>query len=435
MREMWRMKREVGLDTRRLVSPLYLRHYSSPITRLFPVPAGIISAARVTPVRVGYDQERHVRTILVIFGTRPEAVKMAPVVWALQRQPGARPLVCVTGQHRQMLDQVLELFAIQPDYDLALMQENQSLAGLNARSLTAVADLLAETRPDLVLVQGDTTSAMAAAMAAFYARVPVGHVEAGLRTGDLANPFPEEMNRRVITVVGALHFAPTTTAQAALLREGVPDDRVFLTGNTVVDALRAVAGRAAEAVPAPPPGRRLLLVTAHRRESFGEPMERICQALLAIAERHPDVEIVYPVHLNPNVRDPVFRLLGAHSRIRLLDPLDYVTFIGYLARAELILTDSGGVQEEAPVLGKPVLVLRTETERPEGVAAGVARLVGSDPAAILSATTELLTDPAAHARMSQARSLYGDGQAGQRIVERCLAYLDHAGQPRAGGQT
>jgi UDP-N-acetylglucosamine 2-epimerase len=364
-----------------------------------------------------------VSTILSIFGTRPEAVKMAPVIWALQAIPGLRPLVCVTGQHREMLDQALALFRIRPDYDLALMEPDQTLADITARTLTAVGGLLAEVRPDLVLVQGDTCSAMAAGMAAFFARVPVGHVEAGLRTGDPANPFPEEMNRRVVTVVGALHFAPTHIARDALLAEGVPATRVFLTGNTVVDALQAVAERAAEATPAPEPGRRLILVTAHRRENFGAPLEGICRALLAIADRHPDVDLVYPVHLNPNVRGPVFRLLGGHPQIRLLDPLDYVTFVGYLARAFIVLTDSGGVQEEAPVLGKPVLVLRAETERPDGVRAGVARLVGADPAAIAAAAEELLTDPAAYARMSRARSLYGDGQAGRRIAERCAAFL------------
>jgi UDP-N-acetylglucosamine 2-epimerase len=364
-----------------------------------------------------------VRTILLIFGTRPEAVKMAPVIWALQAIPGLRPLVCVTGQHREMLDQALALFRIRPDYDLALMEPDQTLADVTARTLAAVGGLLAKVRPDLVLVQGDTCSAMAAGMAAFFARVPVGHVEAGLRTGDPANPFPEEMNRRVISVVGALHFAPTPGARDALLAEGAPATRVFLTGNTVVDALQAVAERAAEATPAPAPKRRLILVTAHRRENFGAPLEAICRALRAIADRHPDVDLVYPVHLNPNVREPVFRLLGGHRQIRLLDPLDYVTFVGYLAHSHIVLTDSGGVQEEAPVLGKPVLVLRKETERPDGVRAGVARLVGHDPDAILAAVDELLTDPSAYARMSQARSLYGDGQAGRRIAEHCAAFL------------
>jgi len=348
---------------------------------------------------------------------------MAPVIWALRRSAALRTLVCVTGQHRQMLDQVLGLFQIEPDHDLDLMQANQTLAALTTRSLTAVTALLDEVRPDLVLVQGDTTSAMAAALAAFYARVPVGHVEAGLRTGDLANPYPEEMNRRVITVLGALHFAPTATARLTLLTEGVPADRVHLTGNTVVDALQAVAERAMVATPAPVAGRRLILVTAHRRENFGAPLEAICDAVRTIADRHPDVELVYPVHLNPNVREPVFRLLAGHPRIRLLEPLDYVTFTGYLARATLVLTDSGGVQEEAPVLGKPVLVLRSETERPEGVAAGVARLVGTDPTTIVSAAEELLTDPVAYAAMSQARSLYGDGRAGERIAEVCRVFL------------
>jgi len=369
-------------------------------------------------------------TVLVVFGTRPEAVKMAPVIWALRDHPALDALVCVTGQHREMLDQVLDLFAIQPDRDLALMQEDQALADITAASLTTVASLLAEVLPDLVLVQGDTCSAMAAAMAAFFARVPVGHVEAGLRTWDLNNPYPEEMNRRVISTVGTLHFAPTAAARDALLSEGAPADRVYLTGNTVVDALKAVTERAARAVPPVEPGRRLLLVTAHRRENFGRPLEDICRALRAIADRHPEVDLVYPVHLNPNVREPVFRWLAGHPRIRLIDPLDYQTFVGYLARCYFVLSDSGGVQEEAPVLGKPVLVLRVETERPEGIAAGATRLVGTDPACIEAAADELLTDPAVYASMSQARSLYGDGHSGRRIVELCATYL--ASHPPAG---
>jgi UDP-N-acetylglucosamine 2-epimerase (non-hydrolysing) len=369
------------------------------------------------------------RTVLLVFGTRPEAVKMAPVFWALREQPSLRPIVCVTGQHRQMLDQALELFTICPDHDLNLMRPDQTLADLTARTLTAVAVLLDQVRPDLVLVQGDTAAAMAAALAAFFARIPAGHIEAGLRTGDLANPFPEELNRRVVTLAARLHFAPTAAAREALLAEGVPSGRIYLTGNTVVDALRAVVDRAAAAVPPPAPGRRLVLVTVHRRESFGAPLEDICAALLAIAERYPEVEVVYPVHLNPRVRGPVSRLLGGHPRIRLLDPLDYITFVGYLAHAAFVLTDSGGVQEEASVLGKPMLVLRTETERPEGVAAGAARLVGTDPASITAAVAELLTDQVVYTRMAQARSLYGDGHAGQRIADICRTFLGETAAP------
>jgi UDP-N-acetylglucosamine 2-epimerase len=363
------------------------------------------------------------RRVLVIVGTRPEAVKMAPVIWALQDRPDLTPIVCVTGQHRELLEQVLPLLDIRPDHDLALMQPDQSLAGITARMLTAVSALLDKVRPDLVLVQGDTCSAMAAGLAAFFAGVPVGHVEAGLRTGDLTRPFPEELNRRVITVLGALHFAPTTTARDALLAEGVPAAHVIVTGNPVVDALQAVAERAADAVPAPTPGRRLLLVTAHRRENFGPPLAGICQGLLDIVARHPDVDVVYPVHPNPQVREPVLRLLGGQPRIQLVEPFDYVTFIGYLTRATLVLTDSGGIQEEAPALGKPVLVLRDQTERPDGVQVGAAQLVGTDPATISAAVTELLTDPAAYARMAQARSLYGDGQAGRRIAASCATFL------------
>ncbi|MCC6628928.1 MAG: UDP-N-acetylglucosamine 2-epimerase (non-hydrolyzing) [Chloroflexi bacterium] len=378
-------------------------------------------AGHAAALRQQQGQSALVAVVLVVFGTRPEAVKLAPVISALRAIPGLTPMIAVTGQHRELLDQVLTLFAIAPDVDLALMEPDQTLADLTARVLTAVGGLLTAVRPDLVLVQGDTCSALAASLAAFFAHVPVGHVEAGLRTGDPAFPFPEELNRRVISLTSRYHFAPTATAQQALLAEGTLADRVFLTGNPVVDALHSIVDRARAAVPPPLPGRRLILVTAHRRESIGAPLAAVCQALRHIADRHPDVDLVWPVHPNPSVREPVTRLLADHPRIHLLAPLDYLTFVGYLAQATLVLTDSGGVQEEAPVLGTPVLVLRHETERPEGVQAGAARLVGTDPTVIASAADELLTDPAAHARMAQARTLYGDGQAGWRIAALCAA--------------
>jgi UDP-N-acetylglucosamine 2-epimerase (non-hydrolysing) len=364
-------------------------------------------------------------TVLVVFGTRPEAVKMAPVVAALRRRAARmRTLVCVTGQHREMLDAVLSLFDLQVDWDLALMEPDQALAQLTSRTLAAMGALLTKIQPDLVLVQGDTCSAMATAMAAFFGRVPVGHVEAGLRTTSVDLPFPEELNRRVIGEMATLHFAPTETARTALLREGVSPARVHLTGNTVVDALLEIAARQEGRGGDPDVGdRRLILLTAHRRENFGQPFERICQAVRTIVDRHEDIVVVYPVHLNPHVREPAHRLLGGHPRVRLVEPLDYGDLVRHLSRAVLVLTDSGGIQEEAPVFGKPVLVLRSETERPEGVAAGVARIVGADSAAIVAAADELLDDPDAYRRMSQRSSLYGDGRAAERIAEIVEEYL------------
>lgn len=358
------------------------------------------------------------RTILTVFGTRPEAIKLAPVVRELARRPGLRGRVCVTGQHREMLDQVLAVFGIAPDHDLALMQPGQTLSDLTARVLTGVGAVLERERPDVVLVQGDTTTAMAAALAAFYARVPVGHVEAGLRTHDRYSPFPEEVNRRLVGVLATWHFAPTPRAAAALRREGVPEGHIHITGNTAVDALLAtLATPPPPALPFPTAGRRLLLVTAHRRENFGAPLERAFGALRALVERNPDVEIVYPVHRNPQVEEPARRLLGGHPRIHLLPPQDYATQVHLLARATLILTDSGGIQEEAPTLGKPTLVLRRDTERPEAIEAGTARLVGTDPATILGEAERLLRDPLAYATMARVATPFGDGQAARRIVD------------------
>jgi len=361
--------------------------------------------------------------VLFVFGTRPEAIKLCPLVRRLAAAPDRfQTRVCVTAQHRAMLDQVLDAFSVRPDHDLNLMQPNQSLGQITARAVAALEPLLEAERPDLVLVQGDTTTTFCGALAAFYARIPVGHVEAGLRTGDRYQPFPEEINRLLTTRVTSLHFAATEEAAANLRSEGVPAETVFVTGNTVIDALFHTRdgleqGRIERpAWPFLDPGRRLILVTAHRRESFGEGFERICGALTTLAARD-DVEIVYPVHRNPNVRDTVERRLRGVPRIHLLDPLDYVPFVSLMMRSHLILTDSGGIQEEAPSLGKPVLVMREKTERPEAVRAGAVRLVGSDVGRILAETNLLLDDSAHYREMSRRHNPYGDGQACQRIAE------------------
>jgi len=344
---------------------------------------------------------------------------MAPVVRRLAARPDAETLVCVTAQHREMLDQVTRLFDIVPDVDLDLMRPSQTLAGLTAESVSRFDEVLGRLLPDVVLVQGDTTTAMACALASFYRRIPVGHVEAGLRTGNRYRPFPEEINRRIITTLTSWNFAPTPRAVAALEAEGVARETIFLTGNTVIDALLEITGRPerpGEAPPYPSDGLRLVLVTAHRRESFGKPFEDLCSALREIALRHLDVEIVYPVHLNPNVQEPVRRILGDVPRVRLIEPLGYLAFCRLMSRSTLILTDSGGVQEEAPALGVPVLVMREETERPEAVEAGVARLVGTDPGRIVGSATALLGDETARRGMAKGASPFGDGRAAERIV-------------------
>lgn len=366
------------------------------------------------------------KKVMVVFGTRPEAIKMAPVVGALRGLPGIQTSVAVTAQHRQMLDRVLELFDIFPDEDLDLMQANQGLPELFSRILTGMSEVITRRRPDLVLVHGDTSTTLAAAMAAFYARVPVGHVEAGLRTGNMDAPWPEEMNRRLVTPLAQLHFAPTVRARDNLLTERVEGRRIHVTGNTVVDALlhavarieadQQLAGRLDSILPAVPPSKRLILVTGHRRESFGGGFENICRALDRIAESE-DVEIVYPVHLNPNVQEPVRRLLGDRPNVHLIAPLDYLPFVHLMHRASLIITDSGGIQEEAPSLGKPVLVMRDVSERPEAVDAGTARLVGTNPDRIHDAAMELLQCPTEYAAMANVRNPYGDGKAASRIAK------------------
>lgn len=357
---------------------------------------------------------------LVLIGTRPEAIKMAPLVGEARRR-GLDVSVVATAQHRDLLDPVLRLFGIVPDHDLGLMRPDQSLSDLTARAIAALDPVVVAERPDWILVQGDTTTAMVGALVGFYHRVRIGHVEAGLRTGDLARPFPEEANRRWIDVVAAAHFAPTASTRDNLLREGTDPGTVHVVGNTVVDALHEVRampepGAGADPVPALASGERLVLVTAHRRESFGEGMRSIANALAEIAATWPDVRVVYPVHPNPNVRRPMFERLAGVERVHLVDPLEYGAFVRLLARAHLVVSDSGGVQEEAPSLGVPALVLRDVTERPEAIEAGAVRLIGTDPAAIVEAARSILDDPRAHARMARVVNPYGDGHASERIV-------------------
>ena len=361
--------------------------------------------------------------VLFVFGTRPEAIKLCPVLLHM-RQRAAEFLVkvCVTAQHRGMLDQVLEVFHVKQDYDLDVMQPGQTLAQSTARILSQLEPILAAERPDMVLVQGDTTTTLSGALAAFYQRIPVGHVEAGLRTGDLAQPFPEEMNRVVTTRLATLHFAPTPLAAGRLAAEGVAGERIFVTGNSGIDAVLYVRDALADGsvVAAPWPQldatRKLIVVTAHRRESFGDGFQHICAALLRLARRG-DVQIAYPVHRNPNVLEPVHRLLGGEPNILLLDPLDYIPFVDLMRRATLILTDSGGIQEEAPSLGIPVLVMREKTERPEAVEAGTVKLVGTSEERIVSEAARLLDDEGERRRMSRVHNPYGDGQASHRIAD------------------
>jgi UDP-N-acetylglucosamine 2-epimerase (non-hydrolysing) len=372
--------------------------------------------------------------VLSIFGTRPEAIKMAPVVKALEQNPAIDSRICVTAQHREMLDQVLELFNLLPDIDLDIMKPDQSLAALTANLFTHLDPVLVEEKPDWVLVQGDTTTVMAASLSAFYRGIRVGHVEAGLRTGDKYHPFPEEINRQITSVIADLHFAPTDFARANLLHEGIPDRRIRVTGNTVIDALNHI-------IDTPMPAqveqwlqlwgieknhRRLVLVTAHRRENFGLPIRQICQALRVLSERFgSEVQFVYPVHLNPNIQQPVHEILAGLENVLLADPLDYLSLIHLMKSATLVLTDSGGIQEEASGLGKPTLVLREVTERPEGLQAGVLKLVGADPEKIINETTRLLEDEAAYVRMAQATNIFGDGKAAGRIVDALVTFTEH----------
>lgn len=359
---------------------------------------------------------------------------MAPVALGLAADPRFDSQICVTAQHREMLDQVVHLFGLKPDYDLNVMKQGQNLYGVTSDILLGLQSVLEQAKPDMVLVHGDTATTLTASLAAYYARVPVGHVEAGLRTGNIYSPWPEEGNRRVTGALATLHFAPTENSRQALLRENVPDASITVTGNTVIDALLDVAGRfqndaalehdIASAFPFLSPDRRMILVTGHRRESFGGGFERICQALRQIANRYPDVDIVYPMHMNPNVREPVQRILAGAGNIYLIEPQDYLPFIYLMNRSHIIITDSGGVQEEAPSLGKPVLVMRDTTERPEAVDAGTVRLVGTDTDAITGWAARLLDDDAAWNEMSFAHNPYGDGKATARIMDALAQYGD-----------
>lgn len=369
--------------------------------------------------------------VLTVFGTRPEAIKMAPLVKALAAHPGIDSKVCVTAQHRQMLDQVLALFDITPDFDLDIMRPGQNLFTITTDILQRISTVFDEFLPDYVLVHGDTSTTFCTSLAAFYQRIKVGHVEAGLRTGNLMSPWPEEGNRRLTGVLADLHFAPTTASQDNLLNENVAQNKIIVTGNTVIDALIAVREKLesspalyqeqADCFPFLRPDARMVLVTGHRRENFGDGFERICAALAQLARQYPDADFVYPVHLNPNVQEPVKRLLGGLANVHLIAPQDYLPFVFLMSRSHIILTDSGGIQEEAPSLGKPVLVMRDTTERPEAVAAGTVRLVGTDVERIVSNVGRLLDDDEAYRTMSFAHNPYGDGQASARIVEALIA--------------
>jgi UDP-N-acetylglucosamine 2-epimerase (non-hydrolysing) len=363
---------------------------------------------------------------MVVFGTRPEAIKMVPVVNALRGRAGFDIRVCVTAQHRELLDQVLRVFDIVPDFDLNVMRADQDLTGVTQQILSTMHDVFREWRPDIVLVHGDTTTAFAASLAAYYQHIKVGHVEAGLRTGNIYSPWPEEINRRLVDAIAHVHFAPTESARQNLLRENIAPERVFVTGNTVIDSLllaserlrsdAALCGEMERRFAFLDPGRKLILVTGHRRENFGAGFESICKALAELATR-PDLELLYPVHLNPNVQRSVMPVLSGIDNLHLIEPVEYLPFVYLMSRAAVILTDSGGIQEEAPALGKPVLVMRNTTERPEAVDAGTVKLVGTDVGMIVASVAHLLDDPSAYAAMTDAINPYGDGRAGLRIAD------------------
>jgi UDP-N-acetylglucosamine 2-epimerase (non-hydrolysing) len=362
------------------------------------------------------------KKIAVIFGTRPDTIKLAPIILELRRHNHFRVITIATAQHRQMLDQVLEVFRIEPDYDLDIMEPKQSLAKLTKNTLAALDGVLLEARPDMVLVQGDTTTTFVGSLAAFYRQIPVGHVEAGLRTNDKANPFPEEINRRLTSCIADLHFAPTSTAKRALLKENISSERVVVTGNSVIDALRYSVKKVYKFADERlndflRQQRRIILLTMHRRENWGPPMTGACEAIRKLAHRYPDDRFVFPVHLNPIVREVVYPILGNLKNVLLTEPLPYSEFVNLLARSYLILTDSGGIQEEGPSLGKPILVLRTVTERPEAVRYGTVKLVGLDPNKIMTTARKLLDDPAAYRRMASAVNPYGDGLASRRTIQ------------------
>lgn len=356
--------------------------------------------------------------VMTVFGTRPEAIKMAPVVKELKSRNEIECIVCVTAQHRQMLDQVLNTFEIVPDYDLNIMQEGQTLSGITTKALTGLEDIIKKEKPDIVLVHGDTTTTFAGALAAYYNQVDVGHVEAGLRTWDKYSPFPEEMNRQMVGVIADMHFAPTENSKQSLLKECKKEENIFVTGNTAIDALATTINKDYSNKILDWVGEdKLILITAHRRENLGEPMREMFQAIKRILDEFDDVKAIYPVHLNPKVREVANEVLGNNDKIKLINPLEVVDFHNFIAKSYLILTDSGGIQEEAPSLGKPVLVLRNTTERPEGIAAGTLKLAGTKEERIYELTKELLTDEEEYNRMSKASNPYGDGMASERIVD------------------
>lgn len=363
--------------------------------------------------------------VMTVFGTRPEAIKMAPLVLELQKRDEIESIVCLTAQHRQMLDMVMDMFGITADYDLNIMRERQTLAGITTRALSGLDDVMREAKPDVVLVHGDTTTTLAGSMAAFYNQIKVGHVEAGLRTYDKYSPFPEEMNRRITGVIADFHFSPTISNKRNLLRETVDENKIYITGNTVIDAIHYTVKedykfKDEKLAKVDYKNRRVILVTAHRRENLGEPLENICNAIKRLADEFKDTEIIYPVHLNPAVREVAFKILGDTGNVHLIEPLDVDELHNLMSRCFMVMTDSGGLQEEAPALGKPVLVLRQETERPEAIAAGTAKLAGTDEERVYRLAKELLTSEAEYSKMAHAVNPYGDGRASERIADALL---------------
>lgn len=358
------------------------------------------------------------KTVMVVFGTRPEAIKMCPVVNELKKRKGIKTVVCVTGQHRQMLDQVLKVFSISPDYDLSIMRERQSLFDVTTNIMTKIKEVLELAKPDIVLVHGDTTTTFVTALACFYLKIPVGHVEAGLRTYDIFSPYPEEFNRQAVSIIAAYNFAPTNLSKENLLKEGRREDSIYVTGNTAIDALKTTIKSdyinehlewAKDS--------RLIMITAHRRENLGEPMKHMFRAIRKVMEEHEDLKAIYPIHMNPVVREMADKELAGCDRIRIIEPLDVIDFHNFLNKSYLVLTDSGGIQEEAPSLGKPVLVMRDTTERPEGITAGTLKLVGTDEKTIYQSFSKLLSDKEVYEKMSQASNPYGDGHASERIAD------------------
>ncbi|MBR6523120.1 MAG: UDP-N-acetylglucosamine 2-epimerase (non-hydrolyzing) [Clostridia bacterium] len=371
--------------------------------------------------------------VMTVFGTRPEAIKMAPLVLELEKNPNTESIVCLTAQHRQMLDMVMDMFKIKADYDLNIMRERQTLSGITTLALNGLDEVMKEAQPDIVLVHGDTSTTFAGSLAAFYNQIKVGHVEAGLRTYDKYSPFPEEMNRKLTGAIADIHFSPTISNKNNLLKESVDENTIYITGNTVIDATKYTVSdsyvfKNEEIRKTNFESRRVILVTAHRRENLGEPLKNICNAVRALADKYEDVEIIYPVHLNPAVRETVFSILGNHDRIHLIDPVDVDELHNLMKRCYMVMTDSGGLQEEAPALGKPVLVLRTETERPEAIAAGTAKLAGCDEKVILDMASTLLSDKSAYDEMAHAANPYGDGTASERIVNCLLHYFGYSAE-------